>query len=265
MIAAGIDAALPVYWGEPTQVAQWSNEGLPPLVAARERLLKQGKRPPAIGMFYDTSTLRHNARRVHIDLTTPQGQRWFYGTIAISSRARASGDDGRPLVFLRRALAKAVDQRLFPAVRAMFRKEFGSDLFLSRCTAGRAGGSQYQWGGARAAVARHRGRGPIRSFGCARPGIIRSRDEGASTVSAGRSCWTAPASDPGCPRRHGTSCTKARNLRNKPQYIDLTRFADVSRAAGLIRPTASTSSIRSRPPESGAPPAHLARWRRAGR
>ena len=70
MMAAGIDVLLPVYWGDPLGGHAWSDEGLPPLVAARHRLLKAGDRPPAIGMFYDTSTLRHNAGGYHVDLTT---------------------------------------------------------------------------------------------------------------------------------------------------------------------------------------------------
>ena len=154
MIEAGIDVALPVYWGEPTDTVQWSNEGIPPLVAARERLLAQGKKPPAIGMFYDTSTLRHNSRGAHINLTTPQGRLWFYGSIRdlfslVPAKHRAT-IDGRPLVLLyASAFAKNVDEHLFPAVREMFRKDFGTDLFLVKMRGwpGTAD-SEYQWGGA---------------------------------------------------------------------------------------------------------------------
>lgn len=154
MIEAGIDVALPVYWGEPTRMPQWSNEGLPPLVEARKRLLSEGKKPPAIGMFYDTSTLRHNSRGVHVDLTTPQGRLWFYGSIRdcfslIPPEHRAT-IDGRPLVLLyASAFAKDVDERLFPAVRQMFRADFGTDLFLVKMRGwpGEAD-SEYQWGGA---------------------------------------------------------------------------------------------------------------------
>lgn len=60
MVDAGIDVALPVYWGTPGTAESWSNVGLPPLVAAREWLLSEGRPAPKIGMFYDTSTLRHN-------------------------------------------------------------------------------------------------------------------------------------------------------------------------------------------------------------
>ena len=154
MMAAGIDVALPVYWGVPTDANTWSDRGLPKLVAAREKLLRAGKKPPAIGMFYDTSTLQHNGRGYHADLTTPSGRDWFYGTVRnffsyVPSQHRAH-IDGKPLVFLyTRAFAKDVDETLFPAVRKMFREDFGSDIFLvkMRDWPGPAD-SEYQWGAA---------------------------------------------------------------------------------------------------------------------
>lgn len=155
MMAAGIDVLLPVYWGTPLSSEQhWSDAGLPPLVAARERLISEGKTPPAIGMFYDTSTLRHNEGGYHVDLTTASGRLWFYGTIRnfwsqipLQHRARI---DGKPLVFLyASAFARRVDENLLPAVRAMFRGDFGTDLFLVKMHGwpGEAD-SEYQWGGA---------------------------------------------------------------------------------------------------------------------
>ncbi len=154
MIAAGIDVLLPVYWGTPLGDQPWSDEGLPKLVAARERLLGEGKKPPAIGMFYDTSTLRHNKGGYHVDLSTPAGRLWFYGTIRnfwsqVPPKHRAK-IDGKPLVFLyASAFARRVDDKLFPAVRAMFRRDFGTDLFLVKMHGWPgAADSEYQWGGA---------------------------------------------------------------------------------------------------------------------
>ncbi|NQT50721.1 DUF5010 domain-containing protein, partial [bacterium] len=154
MIDAGIDIVLPVYWGYPGAKGNWSNEGLPPLVEARERLLKEGKTPPAIGLFYDTSTLRHNAPGIHVDLTTEAGRRWFFTTIRdafslIPPQHRAC-INGRPIVFLYvAAFAKAVDAKLFPDTRRRFRETFGCGLFLVKKPEwpGRAD-SVYQWGGA---------------------------------------------------------------------------------------------------------------------
>jgi hypothetical protein len=155
MSDAGIDIALPVYWGTPLKAEfPFSNAGLPPMTAARERLLESGEEPPAIGMFYDTSTLRANDGRYHVDLTTEAGKRWFYGTIRnffslVPSRHRAT-IDGRPLVLLYAPdFARDVDETLFPAVRSMFREDFGVDLYLVKMRGwpGEAD-SEYQWGGA---------------------------------------------------------------------------------------------------------------------
>lgn len=155
MMAAGIDVAMPVYWGYPGAAEDhWSDVGLGPLVAAREKLVEEGREPAAIGMFYDTSTLEWNRFGYHVDLTTAAGRKWFYGTIRnffsqIPPRHRATVD-GKPLVFLYTAhFARAVDEDLFPAVREMFREDFGTDLFLvkMRDWPGEAD-SEYQWGGA---------------------------------------------------------------------------------------------------------------------
>jgi len=154
MIAAGIDVAMPVYWGNPGGGFEWSDAGLPKLVAARRQLLDAGKNPPAIGMFFDTSTLRHNASGYHVDLRTPAGHSWFYGTIrnffSLIPPEHRVLIDGKPLVFLYAPdFAKGVDDTLFPAVRKMFRADFGSDLYLVKMLPwpGKAD-SQYMWGGA---------------------------------------------------------------------------------------------------------------------
>jgi hypothetical protein len=86
MEAAGIDVALMVFWGSPAEhdpatELHWSFAGLPPLVQAREELLREGHKPPHIGLFYDTSTLQHNHWHYQADLTTDYGKRFFYGTV----------------------------------------------------------------------------------------------------------------------------------------------------------------------------------------
>jgi hypothetical protein len=154
MMAAGIDIVLPVYWGYPGAKGHWSNEGLTFLVEAREALTEEGRKPPAIGLFYDTSTLRHNGPRIQVDLTTAAGRRWFFATIRdafslIPPKHRAC-IGGRPIVFLyAAAFAKAVDAELFPATRRRFRESFGCGLFLVKKPEwpGQAD-SVYQWGGA---------------------------------------------------------------------------------------------------------------------
>jgi hypothetical protein len=135
MIAAGIDVVLPVFWGAPSEQdpkagLHWSYAGLPPLVQAREALLREGLRPPRIGLFYDTSTLQGNSWRYHADLTTGYGKQWFYATVrdffsCIPPKHWAM-IEGRPIVLLyAAAFARNWDQGFVDYTRAEFRQEFG--------------------------------------------------------------------------------------------------------------------------------------------
>jgi len=159
MAEAGIDVAIPVYWGAPTtnqpDAFRFSNEGVPNMIEALEAIVASGEKAPTLGLFYDTSTLGgHNAGRYQIDLTTDAGKRWFYATIRdffslVPPKHRAT-IDGKPLVFLyAAAFATNVDNTLFPTVREMFRKDFGTDLYIVK-TAEWPGDadSVYQWGAA---------------------------------------------------------------------------------------------------------------------
>ena len=163
MMAAGIDVLLPVYWGEPSQripgkpasEQPWSFAGLPPLVAARQALLTSGAKPPAIGLFYDTSTLEHNAAGRKIDLTTDEGRRWFYETIRdffslIPARHWATLE-GRPIIFLyAAAFAAAHDQTCIDYVRQEFARDFsGVNPYLVREISWNVrADNTYAWGGA---------------------------------------------------------------------------------------------------------------------
>jgi hypothetical protein len=242
MSDAGIDVLLPVYWGTPLDDQSWSDNGLPKLVAARERLLGEGKKPPAIGMFYDTSTLRHNRGGYHIDLTTPAGRLWFYGTIRnfwsrIPPPHRAK-IDGKPLVFLyASAFARRVDDMLFPAVREMFRRDFGTDLFLVKMHGwpGRAD-SEYQWGGALAPQffdAAGLGPGYDHSAVPGRTPLVRKREDGRFYERAWQRLLAKdPDSRPWLVHvetwnefHEGTDVCESREYLR--QYIELTRkFAD---------------------------------------
>jgi len=135
MIAAGIDVVLPVFWGAPSEQStrahlHWSYAGLPPLVQAREELVREGKTPPRIGLFYDTSTLRYNAWGEHVDLTTDYGRQWFYATVrdffSMIPPKHWAMIDGRAIVLLYSAsFAKKHDQSVVDHTRAQFAKEFG--------------------------------------------------------------------------------------------------------------------------------------------
>lgn len=169
VVRAGIDFILPVYWGVPGQYEHgpfaWSFAGLPPLVAAHDRMLREHAvdftrpLPPQIGLFYDTSTLASNdfdgpGQHVHVDLTTPEGREWFYVTIrdffSLIPPEKWARIDGRPIVFLyTAAFAHDIDEELFEDTRWRFQADFGTDLFIVRHSdwPGQAD-AWYQWGGA---------------------------------------------------------------------------------------------------------------------
>jgi hypothetical protein len=135
MEAAGIDVALMVFWGAPSEHdpktdLHWSYAGLKPLVQAREELMREGKRPPRIGLFYDTSTLQHNHWHYHADLTTDYGKRWFYATVrdffSCIPPDHWAMIDGKPIVLMyTSAFAKKWDQSFVDYAKAEFAKEFG--------------------------------------------------------------------------------------------------------------------------------------------
>jgi hypothetical protein len=253
MTAAGIDVALPVYWGTPLGDEPWSDEGLPRLVAARERLLSGKKTSPMIGMFYDTSTLQHNRGGHHVDLTTPAGRLWFYGTIRNfwsqvppGHRARI---DGKPLVFLyASAFARRADESLFPAVRTMFRRDFGTDLFLVKMHGwpGRAD-SEYQWGGALAPQfldTAGLGPGYDHSAVPGRTPLVRKREEGRFYERAWQRLLTKDVNtrpwlvhvETWNEFHEGTDVCHSREYGRK--YIELTRkFADEFRARTRLDPS----------------------------
>jgi len=160
MEAAGIDVALMVFWGAPSEHdpkagLHWSYAGLPPLAQAREELLKEGKNPPRIGLFYDTSTLQYNQWHYHADLTTDYGKRWFYATVrdffsCIPPRHWAM-IDGKPIVLLyASAFAKKWDQGFLDYTKAEFPKQFGGRVpwIAPQDSWGVKGDNTCAWGGA---------------------------------------------------------------------------------------------------------------------
>ncbi len=163
MMAAGIDVLLPVYWGEPSQrlpglpvsAQPWSYAGLPPLVEARQELLDQGRHPPFIGLFYDTSSLQFNAAGERIDLTSPRGRQWFYESVrdyfSLLPPKHWALIDGKPVVFLYSAtFATAHDQTCIEHLQASFAQDFGGRLpFVVREVSWNVrSDAVYAWGGA---------------------------------------------------------------------------------------------------------------------
>jgi hypothetical protein len=160
MTAAGIDVLLPVFWGAPSEQntkanLHWSYEGIPKLVEAREQLMREGKSPPRIGLFYDTSTLQYNQWREHIDLTTDYGRRWFYATVRdffsmVPARHWAM-IDGKPVMLLySAAFAKKHDQSVIDFTRVEFAREFGGRVpWIAREVSWRVkADNTVAWGGA---------------------------------------------------------------------------------------------------------------------
>jgi hypothetical protein len=160
MEAAGIDVVLPVYWGDPSQLAEtgtshWSYAGIPPLLAAREELLKEGRSPPRIGMFYDTTTLERNAWNEHVDLTTPRGQAWYYESIrdyfSLVPPQHWAMINHCPIIFTWVATwAKAYDQVHVSEAKRRFAEDFGGRPFylIKERSWNVEADDVYAWGGA---------------------------------------------------------------------------------------------------------------------
>lgn len=163
MAEAGIDVLLPVYWGEPSQRVEglpvdqqsWSFSGLPPLVAARDQLVAQGRPAPRIGLFYDTSTLQFNAAGEQIDLTTDRGRQWFYESVrdffSLIPPRHWAMIDGHPIVVLySAAFAKRHDQTCIDELKTRFAAEFGGRTpYVIREISWSVRADQvYAWGGA---------------------------------------------------------------------------------------------------------------------
>ena len=142
MKAAGIDVALPVYWGAPGAYSKrdigFSVAGLGPMVKAAQRL---GEHSPKLGLFYDTSTLLNDVRGVlpeggKADLTTDAGRDLFAQTIVEYfervPRKLWATMDGRALVVLyTSAFAAEWDKKLGSYTRMAFAKRFpGESVFI---------------------------------------------------------------------------------------------------------------------------------------
>ncbi|MFN7139199.1 MAG: DUF5010 domain-containing protein, partial [Limisphaerales bacterium] len=135
MMDAGIDILLAVSWGAPSERQTnsryyWSFEGIGPLVQAREELLADGKNPPHIGLFYDTTTLQANTWKERINLTTDRGRQWFYESIrdfySMIPPKHWAMINGQPVVFLYASTyASAYDQSCIDFAKQSFARDFG--------------------------------------------------------------------------------------------------------------------------------------------
>jgi hypothetical protein len=153
VMAADIDFIAPVYWGVPGHDS-WSFRGIPKLVEAWDKISNTGISPPQIGLFYDTSTLRHNPENKHVDLTTEEGKQWLYHTIRdyfslITPRMWAMLD-GRPIVFLySAAFAAKQDPAALEYVYKSFESDFACRPYIVKEVSWQGeADAVYAWGGA---------------------------------------------------------------------------------------------------------------------
>lgn len=258
MIAAGIDVVLPVFWGSPADHApgspfHWSFEGLPPFVKALDVLEAEGLSPPAVGLFYDTSTLQANGWGYHVDLTTDHGREWFFATIRdffsmIPPRHWALLD-GRPIVDLYAAsFAKAHDQSCIDRLKADFPKRFGGlvPYVIREISWNVKADDVYAWGGAvqpNFLGVAEIGPGYDHSAVPGREPLVVDREDGAFYERA----WTRTLNRR--PRivivetwnefHEGTTIAEAREYGRK--YIDLNRkYVDMLKA-GVVPPRPKTA------------------------
>ena len=138
VMAAGIDVILPVYWGVPDRYLRggvaFSVLGLPPLVEALDGIASEGRAPPRVGLFYDTSTLLTGVRALDepgkvLDLTTGHGMEVFYRTIRdffiLVPRRHWATVGGRPLVVLYASFGAKHSEKTFAYLDRRFEEEFG--------------------------------------------------------------------------------------------------------------------------------------------
>ncbi len=146
---AGIDAALAVYWGkeEPS-----SDVGLANMAAAAEEMRQEGREPPRIAGFVDTSIVDRWPRSQH-DLTRPENQQRFYDVVHTIYTELPREDwatvNGRPVLWLWASWFNLTfDQSFFDYVSSHFESDFGARPYIvaeaSWRFANRAGKADFQ-------------------------------------------------------------------------------------------------------------------------
>ena len=129
-----------MYWGAPGAYDRpslaFSRAGLGPMVAALDRLAKDGAKTVKLGLFYDTSTLANDTRGAappgrKADLTTAAGQDLFCTTVtdyfaAIPAQHWARHRGGALVVLYVSAFAGKRDGKLGNVLRERFRERFAA-------------------------------------------------------------------------------------------------------------------------------------------
>jgi hypothetical protein len=132
MIDAGIDVALPNYWGyHPNAYDAWTYEALPIMAQANRNLTNQGLHPPKIGMFFDTSATGMADLRTWQSIGAWERQMYdFYSRIPRDQWALVQG---RPVVYLFTSdTTGAMNQWTFDLASALFQSQFGVRPWIVR-------------------------------------------------------------------------------------------------------------------------------------
>jgi hypothetical protein len=155
LMDAGIEIILPVYWGDDTNI-MWSQTGLTKLVEAETLLVSEGKTPPKIGMFYDTTALEIQYGGPP-DLTTLEGKGLFYKMIddffdLVPDHSMWARVDGKPIIYLFvSSYVSDYDQSTFDYVVTQFASNFpGETPYIVKETSwtGVTTEGEYAWGAA---------------------------------------------------------------------------------------------------------------------
>src|SRR5260370_4277181 len=154
MVAAGIDVALPVYWGDSSNLA-WSQGGLRTMVTALQSMAQAGITFPGIGMFFDTTALWKQNGLKPFDVTTPSGKATFYGMVydyfSIVPKSLWATIDGRPIIVLYySSWLSAYDQSSLDYISQRFQGDFGMPPYITRerSWTGVVTDAVYGWGAA---------------------------------------------------------------------------------------------------------------------
>jgi uncharacterized protein (TIGR03437 family) len=155
MVAAGVDVALPVFWGNTPNVSTWSVAGLQTMVQAEQAMAKAGQPAPKIGMFDDTTSLQDLNGGTKPDLRTASGKSLFYDEIhrffSNVPRQFWAMIDGRPIIVLfTSTFVSAWDQTTFDYASQQFQQDFGTTPYFipDRTWTGVTTDAAYYWGAA---------------------------------------------------------------------------------------------------------------------
>jgi hypothetical protein len=149
MAAAGIDVALPVSYctpfsdpevNDPSTLSPgllFTDVGVPPMVMARHRLVREGVKAPSLGLFYDSTSLYdyENSKHYRVDMSTLGGKEWYYESIRNFFSHIPAEDwariDGKVLIFLYHlGSGSGLDENLMAFIHARFLQDFGIDVYL---------------------------------------------------------------------------------------------------------------------------------------